>query len=48
MNTSEYYWNLFMQTGAPADYLQFRSAARMEERNVFEDTGSCAPPDGIQ
>ena len=48
MNTSDYYWNQFLQTGAPADYLLFRDAVRMEERNVFEDTGAGTAPDGLQ
>jgi len=48
MNTSDYYWNLFLQTGSPKDYLQFRAAARMEERNVSENTGTCPAPDTVQ
>lgn len=48
MNTSDYYWNLFLQTGSPADYLLFRNAARMEERDVLEDTGPGPAPDGLQ
>ena len=48
MKTSDDYWNLFLETGAPECYLMFRSAARMEERNVFENTGSGTPSDGIQ
>ena len=48
MNTSQEYWNQFLQTGAPEDYLLFRKAVRMEEQNVLEDTGLGASPDGVQ
>ena len=48
MNTSDYYWNLFLETGAPECYLLFRSAVRMEGRDVSENTGTCPAPDGVQ
>lgn len=47
MNASDY-WNLFMETGAPECYMLFRQASRTEEQDVFEDTGTCAPPNGVQ
>lgn len=42
------YWSLFMETGAPECYLAFQAAKRLEDENVSESTGSCAPSNGIQ
>jgi len=42
------YWNLFLETGAPECYLLFRKMCRTEDKNVYENTGSCAPSDGVQ
>ena len=47
MNASDY-WTLFMETGAPECYLLFQAARRGTEQDVFEDTGPCAPPNGVQ
>ena len=47
MNSAEY-WNLFMATGAPAYYLAYQSKRRTEDEDVSENTGPCAPPDGVQ
>jgi hypothetical protein len=45
---SEYYWNLFMATGAPAFYTAYQALKRTEETDVSENTGSRTPPDGVQ
>ena len=45
---SEYYWNLFMATGAPAFYMAYQARKRTEEENVSENTGSCTPSDRVQ
>lgn len=48
MHTSNEYWQLFLETGAPECYLLFRSTARMEEQGVFQDTGTGPSPDAVQ
>ena len=45
---SDYYWELFMTTGAPAYYLAYQSRRRTEDTDVSENTGPCAPADGVQ
>ena len=45
---SDYYWELFMATGAPSFYLAFQSCRRAEDADVSENTGSCPPEDGVQ
>lgn len=45
---SRYYWEMFMTTGAPAFYLAYQSKKRTEEADVSENSGTCAPPDGVQ
>ena len=45
---SQYYWELFMATGAPGFYLKYQACLRMEDKDVSENTGSCASPDGVQ
>ena len=45
---SNYYWDLFMATGAPAYYLAYQAQKRTEDEDVSENTGSCASPDGVQ
>ena len=47
MNANDY-WNLFLETGAPECYLMFRRASQTEEQDVLENSGPCAPPDGVQ
>lgn len=42
------YWTLFMETGVPEYYLAFQAMKRSEERNVPQNTGTGAPPDGVQ
>ena len=43
---SQYYWELFMATGAPSFYLKYQACLRTEDKDVSENTGSCASPDG--
>ena len=45
---SNYYWEMFMTTGAPAYYLAYQSCRRTEDKDVSQNTGSCAPADGVQ
>lgn len=42
------YWNLFMETGMPEYYLAFQALKRSEDENVFKNTGTCAPANGVQ
>lgn len=41
-------WSAFLETGAPEIYLLFNRARRMEEANVFNDSGTCASGNGVQ
>lgn len=45
---SMYYWDLFMATGAPAYYLAYQLRKRTEDEDVSQNTGTCAPADGVQ
>ncbi len=45
---SNYYWELFMTTGAPAYYLAYQSCRRTEDEDVSQNTGSCPSTDGVQ
>ena len=45
---SNYYWQLFMATGAPAYYLAYHHSRRTEDEDVSQNTGSCPSPDGVQ
>ena len=45
---SQYYWELFMATGAPGFYLKYQACLRTEDKDVSENTGSSASPDGVQ
>lgn len=40
---SQNYWAYFLETGAPEAYVLFNMARRMEEKNVSDDPGTCAP-----
>lgn len=42
------YWDLFLMTGAPEFYTRFRQMIRLEEQDVSENPGTCAPPNGVQ
>ena len=37
--TSQDYWQMFLQTGAPEIYLLFNNARKMEKTNVLDDQG---------
>ncbi len=45
---SKDYWELFLQTGAPAYYLSYQALRRMEDGDVSQNTGACTAPDGVQ
>ena len=45
---SNYYWQLFMATGAPAFYTAYQAKKRTEDTDVSENTGSCPPAAGVQ
>ena len=36
--TSQDYWQMFVETGAPEMYLLFNNARKMENLHVLEDT----------
>lgn len=38
--TSQDYWQIFLETGAPEMYLLYNSARKMEKCDVLENTGS--------
>ena len=38
---SAFYWEIFMETGAPEIYLYYQEAKRAEEAYVSDSTGSC-------
>ena len=46
MNAKQY-WEMFMQTGAPAFYLQYKQCA-LEESHVPDDSGHRPAGDGLQ
>ena len=46
MNAQQY-WELFLQTGAPAFYLQYKEAS-VEESHVSDDPGNCPQSHGLQ
>lgn len=45
---SKYYWQMFMTTGAPAYYLAYQWKRRTEDEDVSQNTGPCAPANGVQ
>jgi len=47
MNARDY-WNLFMETGAPEAYLMYSKQLKMEETNVFDDSGYRTQGYGLQ
>lgn len=36
---SQDYWQLFLETGSPEIYLLYHNARKMEESNVYHDSG---------
>ena len=48
MMKSDDYWKLFLETGVPEYYLEFRSCKRMEKDDVSECTGPGSAGDGVR
>ena len=46
MHTMDY-WEMFLQTGAPAFYLQYKQS-KMEEDHVSDDPGHRSESHGLQ
>ena len=46
--TSQDYWQMFLETGAPEMYLLFKNARKMETSYVPDDTGAGAPGHSLQ
>ena len=46
--TSQDYWQMFMQTGAPELYLLYKNAMKLENTHVLDNTGSGAPGRSLQ
>lgn len=44
---SKHYWEMFLQTGAPAFYLQYKLSL-MEESHVSDDPGYRPESNGLQ
>lgn len=38
---SAFYWEVFLETGAPEMYLYYQEAKRSEEAYVSDSTGTC-------
>lgn len=45
---SQELWKLFEETGAPELYLLYSNARRMENRNAFDDPGTCPAGSELQ
>ena len=39
--TSQDYWQMFLETGAPEMYLLYNNARKTEINNVLENPGAC-------
>lgn len=46
--TSQDYWQIFMETGAPEMYLLYNKALKMETNYVPDNTGVGAAGHGLQ
>ena len=46
--TSQEYWQMFLETGAPELYLMFNNARKMENTNVFDNNGTGDQSHGLQ
>ena len=46
--TSQDYWQMFLETGAPEMYLLFNNARKMETSYVPDNPGAGAPGHGLQ
>ena len=42
------YWSIFLETGAPEAYISYTKALKMEESNVFDNTGTGIARHGLQ
>jgi len=45
---ADYYWQLFMETGAPEMYLLYTQALKAEDNDVFNDPGYRPQSNGLQ
>ena len=45
---SQDYWQIFLETGAPELYLLYNNARKMENSNVFDNSGSGSQSHGLQ
>lgn len=43
-----FFWQMFLETGAPEAYLLYNKAKRMEETHVFDDPGLSVAGHGLQ
>lgn len=41
--TSQDYWQMFIETGAPELYLLYSNTKKLENTNVFDNTSSGTP-----
>ena len=46
--TSQDYWQIFLDTGAPEMYLLYQNARKMEISNVLDNAGSDPSGYGLQ
>ena len=46
--TSQEYWQIFLETGAPEVYLLFNNARKMEITNVLDNPGTGASGHNLQ
>ena len=46
--TSQDYWQIFIETGAPEMYLLYNKALKMETSNVPDNTGNSTACNGLQ
>lgn len=47
MNAADY-WNMFLKTGEPEDYLLYSTALKMEESHVPDDSGDRPQSNGLR
>ena len=46
--TSQEYWQVFLETGAPEMYLMYQQALKMEANHVFDNPGAGASDRRLQ
>ena len=44
---SAFFWDLFLETGAPGMYVYYQEAKRSEEQYVSDSTGTCTASQSI-